>query len=553
MRKMLLATTLVAGFAALLPHAVAAEGQAKKLTGINKIGHIVVIYMENRSFDTEYGYFPGANGFVGLDAPQFKQIDRDGTTVMPVLPATWGGVIDSHQLGQPAPYPQLTQIPQSATTNMKNRPFTINAADQFDLPASVATRDLYHRFFENQMQIHGGKNDMFAAWADGGGITMGHYRSDTNGKATERPLYNLARKFVLADNFFQSAFGGSYLNHQFLICSCANTLTPAQQTRPTVDGTGMVIVPVSVLNADGVTLTTASNSPASALDGPPVYVASTTLTPLDTTNNVYYGVNTMQPPYPPSGNGVGLPQTSVNMDATTTVPPQTATTIGDLMTNASVDWAWYAGAMQYAIDNGTYNGAAGKDARANLVPDFQPHHNPFNYYASFAPGTAQRTAHLRDGGLNGTAFLADVDAGTLPAVTFYKPQGNLNQHTGYTDINTSESYAYDLIVNHLMKSPQYKDMVIVLTYDENGGWWDHVAPPKGDQFGPGTRIPALIISPFAKKGTVDHTQYDTTSILRLITHRYSLPVLPGITLRDTSLVNNGGVAMGDLTGALNLN
>ncbi|MFZ8299862.1 alkaline phosphatase family protein, partial [Staphylococcus aureus] len=74
----------------------------------------------------------------------------------------------------------------------------------------------------------------------------------------------------------------------------------------------------------------------------------------------------------------------------------------------------------------------------------------------------------------------------------------------------------------------------------------------GDMFGPGSRIPAIIISPYAKKGFVDHTQYDTTSILRFITNRWSLPTLPGITTRDTSLVANGFTAMGDLTNALNL-
>ena len=93
-------------------------------------------------------------------------------------------------------------------------------------------------------------------------------------------------------------------------------------------------------------------------------------------------------------------------------------------------------------------------------------------------------------------------------------------------------------------------MLVVVTYDEYGGWWDHVAPPKGDRFGPGTRIPALIVSPYAKKGDVDHTQYDTTSILRFITQRWDLPVLPGITARDTALVANGEQPLGDLTGAL---
>ena len=61
------------------------------------------------------------------------------------------------------------------------------------------------------------------------------------------------------------------------------------------------------------------------------------------------------------------------------------------------------------------------------------------------------------------------------------------------------------LVAKLRASPQWQHMVIVITYDEFGGAWDHVAPPQGDLLGPGARIPALIISPFAKRGTVDHT------------------------------------------------
>jgi acid phosphatase len=92
----------------------------------------------------------------------------------------------------------------------------------------------------------------------------------------------------------------------------------------------------------------------------------------------------------------------------------------------------------------------------------------------------------------------------------------------------------------------------VITYDEFGGAWDHIAPPQADLLGPGARIPALIISPFAKRGTVDHTQYDTESILRLITRRFDLEVLPGITQRDHGLAAHGAPLMGDLTNALDL-
>ena len=102
----------------------------------------------------------------------------------------------------------------------------------------------------------------------------------------------------------------------------------------------------------------------------------------------------------------------------------------------------------------------------------------------------------------------------------------------------------------LRNSPQWQNMVIVLTVDENGGWWDHVAPPKGDRWGPGTRIPALVVSPFAHKGTVDHTVYDTASILRLITRVHQLEVLDGLKQRDDAMKARGQVPMGDLSNAL---
>ncbi len=76
--------------------------------------------------------------------------------------------------------------------------------------------------------------------------------------------------------------------------------------------------------------------------------------------------------------------------------------------------------------------------------------------------------------------------------------------------------------------------------------------PTGDLLGPATRIPAIVISPFAKKGFVDHTPYDTASILRLITRRFELPTLSGLTARDAALVARGAPPMGDLTNALEL-
>jgi phospholipase C len=74
-----------------------------------------------------------------------------------------------------------------------------------------------------------------------------------------------------------------------------------------------------------------------------------------------------------------------------------------------------------------------------------------------------------------------------------------------------------------------------VTYDEFGGYWDHVAPPKLDRWGPGSRVPAIIVSPFSLGGRVDHTVYDTTSILKLIEERYGVRPLGERDARANSL------------------
>jgi len=529
------------------------------------IDTVVVIYAENRSFDNLFGMYPGANGLSHAKPLSTVQLDRNGT-VLPGLPAVWGGTSSGVTAGAPlAPMP-LTEAQTAAWLNTFNHPFSLQSLYDAQVgpgintrPLTYTNRDLYHKFYENQMQINGGANNKFAAWADSGGLVM-MYIPNTS---ADHPLWQLAQKNVLADNFFQSAFGGSYLNHQYLICSCA-PIYPGDGTRPVNPAapTNTAAVPVpSVLEADGVTLTTKSTSPASALAGPPQFVNSSTLTPA--INGVFYSINTSQPPYPPSGNAntTTPAQQSVNLLNPGTLPPQTQTNIGDLLSQAGVSWAYYAGAWNFALSNAPF--ASGSSA-AN--PNFQYHHQPFNYFADMDPataaGAANRAAHLKDAGvvtpldiqndtLPDSQFLEDIKHGTLPHVTFYKPHGTVNEHNGYANVTDGDRHIA-AVVKALQASPQYKHMLIVITYDENGGIWDHVAPPRGDMFGPGSRIPAIIISPFAKKGYVDHTQYDTTSILRFITHRWHLPVLPGIKTRDNALRAHGFPPMGDLTNALDL-
>lgn len=479
--------------------------------GLQDIDTIVVLYAENRSFDNLYGSFPGANGLSQVTPAEYTQRDRDGS-VLKELPPVWDGLTAEGVV------PAVTQ---AQTEHLPNAPFAIDDPKGFNLPLGVTTRDLWHRFYQNQMQIAGGKNDRFVAYADSGALVMGHYAS------TRLPLWDVAKQYVLADNFFMGAFGGSFMNHFTLICACAPSYPRADQS----PAKGLI----SVVETDGVTLKPAADSRKSALDGIPKFVNDGNLSP------DFYAINTMQPPYQPSANKPapeGDPAYA-NPAAATTLPPQTEQTIGDLLSGKGVTWAWYAGAWQATLD--------GKNAAP--APNFQYHHQPFNYFADMAPGTAARAEHLRDGGLGGSEFLRAVDSGALPQVAFYKPQGNLNEHPGYTDVLGGDQHIADVIA-HLQKSPQWARMVVIVTYDENGGFWDHVAPPKGDRWGPASRVPALVVSPLAKKGFVDHTLYDTTSILRLIIGRFNLPRLPGLATRDAALAASGSQPLGDLTNAL---
>jgi acid phosphatase len=497
----------------MLASTIAGLAQTASGAGIESIENIVVIYAENRSFDNLYGSFPGVNGLSGVTPEEYTQRDRDGS-VLKELPPIWGGL--TAKGAEPA-------VTQAQTEHLANAPFAIDDPKGFNLPLGVTTRDLWHRFYQNQMQIHGGRNDRFAAYADSGGLVMGHYTS------AKLPMWDLARQYVLADNFFMGAFGGSFFNHFALICACAPTYPNADQSP--AKGS------ISAVEADGVTLKPAADMPKSAIEGLPKFVNDGNLTP------DFYAVNTMQPPYQPSANGPAPGGNPAFADPAkpTTLPPQTEQTIGDLLSGKGISWAWYAGAWQVALD--------GKNA--DPVPNFQYHHQPFNYFADLAPGTAARAEHLRDGGLGGSEFIKAIDSGALPQVAFYKPQGNLNEHAGYTDVLDGDRHIADL-VEHLQKSAQGAHMVVVIAYDENGGFWDHVTPPKGDRWGPGTRIPALIVSPFAKQRLVDHTLYDTTSILSLITRRFALPTLPGLALRNAAVAANGGPPLGDLTNALDL-
>jgi acid phosphatase len=148
-------------------------------------------------------------------------------------------------------------------------------------------------------------------------------------------------------------------------------------------------------------------------------------------------------------------------------------------------------------------------------------------------------AHLQDE----QNFFADVASAYLAPVVFVKLLGPNNEHPGYADEVTGQQHVAEL-VNAIENSRRANDTVIVITYDENGGRWDHVVPPvRPDGWGVGTRVPGIVISPWSRGGLVDSNEYETVSILKLIERRFHLAPL---SARDAN------PAVSDLTTALRL-
>ena len=438
----------------LIAVAVASCGVSKKTgqTGrtfnedIKQIKHIVVVYMENHSFDNLFGEFKGANGIQNAMKEGFVQVDEYGK-----------------------PYTYLPEIPRNSSfpTNLPNQLFNI---DQY-VPNDKATPDVTHRFYHNQLQINNGKMDKFALYNDTKGLAMGYYNTQ------KLPFYPFARDYTLCDNFFQSVYGGSYINHIFMISAAIPRWPNAPKSMVAKIGPNGELIKDGEVTPDG-------------------YVINQ--------------INSRNQPYP------------ANSDTTKLLPSIDMPTIGDKLSEKNVSWAWYSEVWD--------------DAVAGRKNNFAYNHEPFLYFKNYEPGTEGRK-HLKDW----KDFIKDAKSGTLPSVSFVKPGTGNDEHPGGSAVYSSEQSAVNLI-NEVLNGPNGKDALVILTYDEFGGFFDHVNPPKFDRWGAGTRIPAILIGPFAKKNHVDHTQYETVSILSLIEKRWGIAPLGE---RDKNA--------NPLTGALNFN
>jgi acid phosphatase len=513
--------------------------------GLGAIKRIVVIYEENHSFDNLYGKWEGVNGLRRADPAHSTQVDQNG---MPYACLLQNDVnLTTPPLGTAC----------SQTSNFFNRPFLIDdfikptdstcpAPGVFaatgvlkDSPGALpggCTRDLVHRYYQEQYQLNGGKQNRYTTGSDAVGLTQGVY--DTRALPIYKYLHTSGHPdYAIADSFFQAAFGGSFLNHQWLVAA-------ATPTWPGAVSNGGADDLHSIVDANGMPI----SYPLYTATGPVKDGALTVLcdpTPPTGVTCGDYAVNTIQPPYQPYAPGTAV---------TRRLPPQTAPTIGDRLSAKGIDWAWYSGGWSNADGDhnapGWTNGDGPNCSDPNAVatavypncPDklFQFHHQPLNYFKSFEPGSEMRKQHLRDeveleGLISGSKKHCE-----LKPVSLLKPIGAENEHPGYASEHTGSDHLVDLLKG-IEGSKCAKNTMVVVTYDEFGGQWDHVPPPGqgsttpgvSDEMGPGTRIPALVLAPgLHGNAVVDHASHDTTSIMATIEHRYGLKP---VSLRDGSV------------------
>jgi phospholipase C len=183
------------------------------------------------------------------------------------------------------------------------------------------------------------------------------------------------------------------------------------------------------------------------------------------------------------------------------------TTEADLLQNAGIPWAYYA---------------------APPTPWADSPHSGYIWSAFSA------IRHIRDDPTEWKQHVfpvqqvtQDIAADRLPPVTWITPEFAVSEHPEY-NFCAGENWT-TRVVDAIMRSPMWKDTAIFITWDDWGGFYDHVAPPQVDKFGLGIRVPFLVISPYAKEGLVDHHRGDFSSVLRFIEDNWGLPQL---TRRD---------------------
>ena len=389
----------------------------------------------------------------------------------------------------PAGEPQFHPQDDTPTVNgltPELRAHNPNPAGPFRLDRSQAlTCDNDNHYSDEQTAYNGGLMNQFAILSAPASpacappvfvanLAMGYYDGNT-----VTALWNYAQHFAMGDNFFASTFGTTVMGHLNLISGQTHGASPLNVSGKIVNGS--IIANVNPTHDDCST----------------------------GTNVIMSGQN-----------------------------------VGDLLNARNVTWGWFYGDWQ-----STASGPA------VCQPIYNAHYAPFQYYTNTAnphhrPPTSTAMIGYTDQANHQYSlddFWAAVAAHNLPEVVFLKPSVMNTGHAADSTPLAEQQFLVDTI-NRLQQTPEWDEMAIMITYDDSDGWYDHVMPPivspssdpandkllgpglcgspapgaYQDRCGYGPRLPLLVVSPFARRNSVDHHLMDQSSILRFIEDNWQL-------------------------------
>ncbi|MBV9846647.1 MAG: alkaline phosphatase family protein [Kutzneria sp.] len=440
------------------------------------IEHLVVIFGENISFDHYFGTYPHA-------------ANSDGTTftAAETTPGVNGLTAELLSRNSNAYQPRRLTPAQALTCDQ---------AHDYGPEQKATDKGAMDKFVENTgRDTCTGQPILFGE----PGLVMDYYDGNT-----VTALWNYAQHFALSDNSFNTVFGPS---------------TPGAINL--VSGQTHGVLAVDPGDGEPVTDTYVAQSPGDK------------------------GVGTITEDPDPAFDDCS-DSGHTHKDALASMQGRN---IGDLLNAKNVSWGWFQGGFRPTGERGGFQvcGATHANIGGNQVNDYVPHHEPFQYYKSTAnpkhrpPTSTAMIGHTDQA--NHQYDLADFDAalraGNLPSVSFLKAPAYQNAHAGNSDPLDEQRFLVERI-NALQASPDWASTAVVLAYDDSDGWYDHVPPPivngssdpkldqadlcghtpaaggYQDRCGYGPRLPLLVISPYSKVNSVDHTRTDQTSVLRFI-------------------------------------
>jgi phospholipase C len=329
-------------------------------------------------------------------------------------------------------------------------------------------------------------------------------------------LKTLADNYAMSDNYHQAGSGGTGINHILLgysddIFFSDRNGNPATPPANQIEDPNPAPGTNNWYTQDGYSGGSYSNcsDPSQPGVGPVLDYMSTLPYTVDPhcAKDAYYILNNYNPGY--YGNGANAYTDTNPLKNAFTVPPSTVPNIGNRLLQKHVSFAYYGDQWNRYV-NDPY-GQDPTDVYCNIC-------NFFQYSTLFMTNPTLRSQHLKDT----TDLYSDIQAGTLPAVSWVKPSGLVDGHPASSKLDLYEGFVKKIVDMVQSNKELWESTAIFVTFDEGGGYYDSGYVQPVDFFGDGTRVPMIVVSPYTRAGHVSHQYNDHVSINKFIERNWSL-------------------------------